>query len=42
MDEYVLIKWDNIKYISQVLKPNVKTKQKYYNAMWGLSIKSKE
>lgn len=35
-------KWDNVKHISQMLKPNVKAKQKYDNIMWGLSIKSKE
>lgn len=35
-------KWDNVKHISQMLKPNLKPKQKYNNIMWGLSIKSKE
>ena len=35
-------KWDNVKHISQILKPNIKPKQKYDNIMWGLSIKSKE
>ncbi len=35
-------KWDNVKHISQVLKTNLKPKQKYDNIMWGLSIKSKE
>ncbi len=35
-------KWDNVKHISQMLKPNIKPKQKYDNIMWGLSIKSKE
>lgn len=35
-------KWDNVKHISQLLKPNLKPKQRYDNIMWGLSIKSKE
>lgn len=35
-------KWDNVKHISQILKPNIKPKQKYDNIMWGLSIKAKE
>ena len=35
-------KWDNVKHINQILKPNIKPKQKYDNIMWGLSIKSKE
>lgn len=35
-------KWDNVKHINQILKPNLKPKQKYDNIMWGLSIKSKE
>lgn len=35
-------KWDNVKHITQILKPNLKPKQKYDNVMWGLSIKSKE
>ena len=35
-------KWDNVKHISQILKPNIKPKQRYDNIMWGLSIKSKE
>lgn len=35
-------KWDNVKHISQVLKTNLKPKQKYDNIMWGLSIKAKE
>lgn len=35
-------KWDNVKHISQILKPNIKAKQRYDNIMWGLSIKSKE
>lgn len=35
-------KWDNVKHISQILKPNLKPKQRYDNIMWGLSIKSKE
>ena len=35
-------KWDNVKHINQILKPNLKPKQKYDNAMWGLSVKSKE
>ena len=35
-------KWDNVKHINQILKPNIKSKQRYENAMWGLSIKSKE
>lgn len=35
-------KWDNVKHISQILKQNIKPKQKYDNIMWGLSIKSKE
>lgn len=35
-------KWDNVKHITQILKPNIRPKQKYDNTMWGLSIKSKE
>lgn len=35
-------KWDNVKHINQILKPNIKPKQRYDNIMWGLSIKSKE
>ena len=35
-------KWDNVKHITQILKPNIRSKQKYDNIMWGLSIKSKE
>ena len=35
-------KWDNVKHISQILKPNIKPKQRYDNIMWGLSVKSKE
>lgn len=35
-------KWDNVKHISQILKPNLKPKQRYDNVLWGLSIKSKE
>ena len=35
-------KWDNVKHIGQILKPNIKPKQRYNNIMWGLSIKSKE
>ena len=35
-------KWDNVKHITQVLKENIRPKQKYDNILWGLSIKSKE
>lgn len=35
-------KWDNVKHINQILKENVRPKQKYDNIFWGLSIKSKE
>ena len=35
-------KWDNVKHINQILKPNLKPKQHYDNIMWGLSVKSKE
>lgn len=35
-------KWDNVKHITQVLKNNIRPKQKYDNVLWGLSIKSKE
>jgi len=35
-------KWDNVKHITQILKDNIRPKQKYDNVLWGLSIKSKE
>lgn len=35
-------KWDNVKHITQILKENIRPKQKYDNVLWGLSIKSKE
>ena len=35
-------KWDNVKHITQILKSNIRPKQKYDNVLWGLSIKSKE
>ena len=35
-------KWDNVKHITQILKPNIRPKQRYDNSLWGLSIKSKE
>lgn len=35
-------KWDNVKHINQMLKSNIKPKQRYDNVMWGLSIKAKD
>ncbi len=35
-------KWDNVKHITQILKENMRPKQKYDNVLWGLSIKTKE
>lgn len=35
-------KWDNVKYIVQSLKDNMRPKMKYDNRLWGLSVKSKE
>ncbi|RXT58563.1 S8 family peptidase [Lacticaseibacillus chiayiensis] len=35
-------KWDNIKHISEVLKPNARAKKVYSNPMWGISLKTKE
>lgn len=35
-------KWDNVKHIKEVLKPNLRAKKVYTNPMWGMSIKTKE
>ena len=35
-------KWDNVKHISEALKPNGRPRKAYQQGMWGLSIKTKE
>lgn len=35
-------KWDNIKHISEELKPQSRPKMVYDSGMWGISIKTKE
>lgn len=35
-------KWDNVKYIGEVVKSNSRAKIKYNNGLWGVSIKTKE
>lgn len=38
----VFRKWDNIKHISEKIKPKSKPRKAYESGMWGLSIKTKE
>lgn len=35
-------KWDNVKHITEILKPNARAKKAYDNTQWGISIKTKE
>ncbi|KRL12580.1 putative aaa - atpase [Schleiferilactobacillus perolens DSM 12744] len=35
-------KWDNVKHIGEVLKPNLRPRKAYQNALWAISIKTKE
>lgn len=35
-------KWDNVKHITELLKPNSRAKKIYNNPLWGISIKTKE
>lgn len=35
-------KWDNIKHINEIIKPNARPKKVYKNDSWGISIKTKK
>lgn len=35
-------KWDNVKHLCEVVKPNGRARKCYESGMWGLSIKTKE
>jgi len=35
-------KWDNVKHIGEVLNPNARLRKKYDEALWGISMKTKE
>ncbi|MDR2976287.1 MAG: S8 family peptidase [Streptococcaceae bacterium] len=35
-------KWDNVKHIGEVIRPNARAKKVYGNKLWGMSIKTKE
>lgn len=35
-------KWDNVKHISEILKPGSRPKKVYKNPMWAISLKTKE
>lgn len=35
-------KWDNVKHIGEIIRPNARAKKVYENKLWGMSIKTKE